>query len=431
MPSLAEKVAHIALAKFDSLPGKCKPRSLPDGRKEWTPMSAVVLAQIGGDQNLTCVSLATGTKCLPASALPRCKGLVLHDCHAEVLALRGFNYWLLAEVQQTLRNPSYRSPYLDINTVGEASDRPEPPFMIRDDISIHFFTTEAPCGDASMELLMESFISNDAAPWPVDDSTSVTLQGRGHFSLLGYVRRKPARADAEASLSKSCTDKLAVKQFSSILSFPTDLFIRKTPSAYIQALVVCADQYHTIGYGRAFGRSGRLSSLSNLGHFFQVEALPVDFPRFAFAKQQQSSSTLPVSKPKVSNISTLWISRTASKEMDIVEVLINGVKQGYKQWDEKVSKASVVSRKQLQHLATSIGGLLGQEHSGRYFEAVTKRRTVYWLKCVHDALSASTYEEAKSSQLRTSSRDLRKNVTDALGNWTRATLDSDWGYGPS
>ncbi len=427
MPSLAERVAHVALAKFDSLPGKCKPRTLPDGRQEWTPMSAVVLAQTGGDQNLTCVSLATGTKCLSASMLPRCKGLVLHDCHAEVLALRGFNYWLLAEVQQILRSPSYQSPYLDMDVDGKASDSPqEPPFKVKDDISIHFLTTEAPCGDASMELLMDSFASDAATPWAVDDSTSTILQGRGHFSLLGYVRRKPARADAEASLSKSCTDKLAVKQFSSILSFPADLFIRKTPSAYIQSLVVYADQYHSTGYERAFGPSGRLSGLRSLGHFFHIETLPANFPRFAFHKKPQSSSSGPESKSKVSNIATLWVTRTTSEEANIVEVLINGVKQGYKQWDQKSSKASVVSRKKLLQLAISISGLFGHKTSGEHHKLMATYNTVNWLRGIHSTLSASTYEEAKSSPARAASTHCRTTVTDALCNWTRNTLDGDW-----
>jgi len=43
MTSLAERVAQLALAKFDGLPAKFKPRIHADGRKEWTPMSAIIL----------------------------------------------------------------------------------------------------------------------------------------------------------------------------------------------------------------------------------------------------------------------------------------------------------------------------------------------------------------------------------------------------
>ena len=228
MPTIAEAVAQTALAQFDALPGKCKPRRLADGRREWTPMSAVVLVRTGDKQDPMCVSLATGTKCLPKSAMPKCEGLVIHDSHAEVLALRGFNYWLLSEVQTLLSEPRCESPFLEFcpgRSITNASDTSEhPPLRLKDDMALHFFTTEAPCGDASMEILTRSMPSDATAPWEVDGNAAPSLQGRGHFSLLGHVRRKPARGDAEASLSKSCTDKLAVKQLTSILSFPVRNF---------------------------------------------------------------------------------------------------------------------------------------------------------------------------------------------------------------
>ena len=52
---------------------------------------------------LTCVALATGMKCLPQSKLPLAKGNVLHDWHAEVLAIRGFNRWLVDECEELAR----------------------------------------------------------------------------------------------------------------------------------------------------------------------------------------------------------------------------------------------------------------------------------------------------------------------------------------
>ncbi|KAJ9608414.1 hypothetical protein H2200_007402 [Cladophialophora chaetospira] len=396
-------------------------------------MSAVILAQNGTNQELTCVSLATGTKCLSASAIPKCKGLVLHDCHAEVLALRGFNYWLLSEVQQILGSQTHQSPYLEFiqgetaNTDEENSRLPTgPPLKIKDNISIHFFTTQAPCGDASMEILTESFPSEAATPWPVDDSTATVLQGRGHFSLLGYVRRKPARADAEASLSKSCTDKLAVKQFSSALSFPTDLFIRKTDSAYIQSLVVYADQYHSAGYERAFGQTGRLSKIGSIGHFFNIEPLPVGFPRFAFDRKQRKSDTQSHSKYKASNVSAVWILDKKPDKPDIIEVLINGVKQGYKQLDDKTGKASAVSRRGLWNLALSIGSLVGKDQNGEDLDPVYDNPE--WLTVVHHVLSRGTYDEAKSSYVRSSSVNCRSQVTDSLGNWVKNTGDGGWSY---
>ena len=42
MASLSERIAEAALRQFERLPMKCKPRVHPDGRREWTPLSAIV-----------------------------------------------------------------------------------------------------------------------------------------------------------------------------------------------------------------------------------------------------------------------------------------------------------------------------------------------------------------------------------------------------
>src|SRR3954470_8613221 len=100
--SLTEQIAHLALDTFDKLPSKCRPRTMADGSREWTPMSAIILYRTWNVESLVeagrlnkansqleIVALATGCKSVPVSTLPKCAGLVLHDCHAEILACRG------------------------------------------------------------------------------------------------------------------------------------------------------------------------------------------------------------------------------------------------------------------------------------------------------------------------------------------------------
>ncbi|KIW16019.1 hypothetical protein PV08_06070 [Exophiala spinifera] len=422
-----ENIASLVLSKFDTLPQKCKPRSQPDGRREWTPLSAIVLARSGRDPELTCVSLATGTKCLPSSAMVKCQGMVLHDSHAEILALRGLNCWLLSEAKEVLSDPSYRSPFLEFDLSGPsnaARDQPSspmPPLKLQQDISIHFFTTEAPCGDASMEILIKSMGPGETEPWPVEDTALKTLQGRGHFSLLGYVRRKPARADADQSHSKSCTDKLTVKQFTSVLSFPTDLFIQRTENAYIRTLIVYRDQYDSTGYERAFGRSGRLSNVCSLDHPFRIDPLPEDFPRFMYDRANTDSDH--ECKAKVTNISALWIrcaGTAAATAADVVEVLMNGVKSGFKQWDQRPTKASIVSRYKLWQLAHSMLPFIRDE------EELHRPHHQAWADGLSQSLSAETYAAAKSTILRADRITLKNGTTDALGNWENNDGDYSW-----
>lgn len=401
MISLYEQVAEVALNCFSSLPQKCKPRIAADGRQEWTPLAAVVVARGHPDQTLVeCVSLATGTKCLPATALPGCAGGVLHDSHAEILALRGFNRWLLQEVQLLLNEPSSGSPYLRRVEAAKSNPVDARPFRLADDVSLHFFSTEAPCGDASMELLMGSKAPEDTVPWSVD-AIDASLLGRGHFSRLGVVRRKPARADAQMSLSKSCSDKLALKQVTSVLSFPADIFLEQTPNAFLSSLVVPADQYNEIGFARAFGPTGRMSRVSSDSpYYFNIVRLPENFPRFQFAKSRSSSPSI-----KASNISALYIRGPSETHTGHLEVLLNGVKQGFKQSHTDPRKESLVCRKQMW-LAS--------------IQCVDSRN----LPALRG--SGATYLVAKSCLAR-SVLILRKNdATAALGGWARNVGDETW-----
>ncbi|RYP19004.1 hypothetical protein DL765_003587 [Monosporascus sp. GIB2] len=226
-------------------------------------------------------------KCLPSAKLPQAQGSVLHDWHAEVLAIRAFNRFVLEECRQlALGGPDTSSPFLrrrtpeevraSAPTAGSYGDAEggcwhAQPFAWRDDVALHMYCSEAPCGDASMELTMAA--QADAAPWDIPSipsspfprpsspfpSNSATpaeaeptaLPGRAYFSLLGAVRRKPARGDAPPTLSKSCSDKLALRQCASLLSGLAALLV-SPESAYVRNLVLPEAAYSAGGCRRAF-----------------------------------------------------------------------------------------------------------------------------------------------------------------------------------
>ncbi|RYP71600.1 hypothetical protein DL771_004726 [Monosporascus sp. 5C6A] len=226
-------------------------------------------------------------KCLPSAKLPQAQGNVLHDWHAEVLAIRAFNRFVLEECRQlALGGPDMPSPFLrrrspdemraSGSTAGDDGDAENgwwhaQPFAWRDDVALHMYCSEAPCGDASMELTMAA--QADASPWDVpslpsspfppppspspSNSTTpaeaepTTLPGRAYFSLLGAVRRKPARGDAPPTLSKSCSDKLALRQCASLLSGLAALLV-SPENAYVRCLVLPEAAYSAGGCRRAF-----------------------------------------------------------------------------------------------------------------------------------------------------------------------------------
>ncbi|KAJ9483231.1 hypothetical protein VN97_g10180 [Penicillium thymicola] len=437
--SLSSRIASLVHAHFDALPTRSKPTIFPDGSKEWIPMTGIVAVKGENTplESLTCISLTSGAKCLSASHIPRCRGLVLHDCHAEILAIRAFNYWLLTECnsvlsrEQQLSNghdtPDEKvrdSPFIQRRKIEEDEDgigtppTEWPPFEIRPDIKIYMYCTCAPCGDASMELCMAA--QEDATPWEVlqqegplpktEDAevpgTETLLDGRAHFSLLGVVRRKPARMDAESTRSKSCSDKLALRQVSSLLSCETSRLVAPTENAYLAGLILPEDEISQVGCDRSFGENGRMQALcgrywpretkgkeNTPGYRFrpfqvlsvpseEVAALwpfakPKSVPCPAISLDQEgdpSTSGAKVKKTRPGNVNAVWIlapshKRPSAMTMDtgsksvptlrrsktgLYETIINGVKQGNRASSPGARGASSLSRAKLWALVREI-----------------------------------------------------------------------------
>jgi tRNA-specific adenosine deaminase 1 len=301
------------------------------------------------------------------------------------------------EMEHMKFNEDYDSLYLR-SLQAMRDDEPSSTFLFefKDNVSFHLFTTEAPCGDASMAILINSKPPDERIPWSLSPSpaqqhsSEQPLLGRGHFSHLGIVRRKPARGDAANTLSKSCTDKLALKQFLSIMSFPADIFVQRSPNASLKSLIVYHDQHDAVDYERAFSSTGRLAPLASQGTFFDISVLPSSFPRFEFAKQ-------PDVPMKASNISTIWV-RGPAGTSDVSEILLNGVKQGYTHFSNDPRKESAICRKQLWIL-------------GRRISALTAKR----------------YTDAKNCGRRTGKRELKDWMTGKLQGWVGNEGDGDWG----
>ena len=353
---------------------------------------------------LQCASLATGMKCLPASKVPQANGNVLHDWHAEVLAIRGFNSWILEEcallAQSGREAEGQWVEWSDGNTHEaqqlDPGSSPLPPFKLKPDVQIHMFCSQAPCGDASMELTMAS--QEDATPWAnaAPSSNPDDMIGRGHFDRLGVVRRKPARPDAPVTMSKSCSDKLALKQVTGLLSGITAQLVQ-VDGCYLRTLVMPEAETVSEAVKRAFGREGRMQVLNDwegtkAGHQFRPFEVRTTGRKFAYSAQDAEAGG--------SNLSALWTPKRR-------EVLVNGVLQGRKQFD--VRGASVTSRRGLWKLALQVAVAVG-------------------MPAVLGKLDKATYGRAKES-----ANDDRKEAKDkalekALTGWKRNERDDDWGF---
>ncbi|KAL7620979.1 hypothetical protein AAE478_008290 [Parahypoxylon ruwenzoriense] len=494
MTVTADDIALLVQKHFDALPAKRKPVVRGNGLREWVPLSGIV-AQRKGD-TLTCLSLATGMKCLPASKIPHAHGNVLHDWHAEVLAIRAFNRFVLDECKAMLQDAGYVSEFLRRRRTEDeiAGDAPRGDeegeetgggswhgqlLTWRDDVLLHMYCSDAPCGDASMELIMAA--QEDATPWddlpattppastPVTTTTTTSsssppssssstalaaLPGRAFFSRLGHIRRKPSRADAPATLSKSCSDKLALRQCVSLLGAPAALLVDPA-HVYLRSLVLPGSRYSAVACRRAFsaaapspspttstttpssastesegaGGGGRMhpllpstpttstptsssSSSKKGGYTFHPFTISTTTSEFTFSRTPSNPKTTPTSTSTTisSNISTCW---THSGRQ---ETTLGGVLQGRKQSGADARGASLASRRRLWGVAAEMAGLLPEaEANGSGSSSSSVRRAL---------LGAKSYGEMKDCALLEPRRRAKEEAREkALKGWVRNTGD--------
>ncbi|KAK5663231.1 hypothetical protein OQA88_6649 [Cercophora sp. LCS_1] len=346
------------------------------------------------------ISPRTGMKCLPAAKLYESNGIAIHDWHAEVLTLRAFNHFLLREARTLALDPSATSPYLRRRPSTEIAPSQPQPFAWNDALTLHMYCSEAPCGDASMELVMAA--QDDASPWDLPSSLTSppptenpSLPGRGYFSQLGVVRRKPARGDAPPSLSKSCSDKIALKQCTSLLNSLSSLLISPW-HVYLTSLILPEPQYSAVACHRCFSaeEGGRMAGIKGKqwgesGYGFVPFRVETTKEEFVFSKRAVAART---EKTSASNLAVVW---TAN---GVEEGLVGGVLQGRKQFVPK--GASVVSRRGMWKLSSEVAALTGG------FESV----------------SEGTYGGVKGGSLLETRREVKEHVRGgALKGWVRNT----------
>lgn len=230
-------IAQAVVDEFNKLGSGFKPQTRSNGEQEWTVLAGICLVS----SEVEVITLATGVKVLPEQVRQYSKGTMVMDGHAEMLALRAFNWWILANCD----NPNY------------FDNR-----KLRSEFSVALYISEPPCGDALM-----SYISQDQPSWKRPRIDPV-LRGRAHFNVVGVVRTKPGRADAQLSLVKLCLDKLTLKQ---ALGINNAMSLVVVDPIFLNVLVV--PSYKQEDFNRCFGRIS--------DHRFEVELANVEF---AYAK---------------------------------------------------------------------------------------------------------------------------------------------------
>ncbi|EPY52629.1 tRNA specific adenosine deaminase [Schizosaccharomyces cryophilus OY26] len=330
---MPDTVAQCVLEAYNRLPAHGKPIIRANGVREWTTLAGVVLEDTK-EKKFTCVDLSTGVKCTPISKIePNQFGSVLHDCHAEVLALRCFNRLLLEHCRSYNDEPS-KAWLLE--------KRNEKKFCLKPNLKLHLYVSECPCGDASMELLANSLENSE--PWNMASLADQPMRGRTDFGQLGIVRTKPGRADAPFSWSKSCSDKISSKQYLSILNAQTSLLIEPI---YLSSLVLPESAIVNTSMKRAFGPSGRCMGLLNQvsgNYTFQPFQVLATKKKFSFSKLVDPGIRIATS----TNV-LIWI----GNQLNTTQVIHNGIQAGKKAKDTDRSQ-TIISRKAMMRILQDV-----------------------------------------------------------------------------
>ncbi|XP_034830050.2 tRNA-specific adenosine deaminase 1 [Maniola hyperantus] len=214
--TLVDEIAENCVRAYTNLPKTGKPVDA-----EWTVLSCIVQYQKDPKMHEV-VALGTGSKCIGATKmLPQ--GNILNDSHSEVIARRGFLLYLYENVTNAIENR--QSIFLKDNIN----------FTLKDNIEFVFYSSQMPCGDASIipktedfsnigELILgdkreaqEDLCDVDVKKKKLDihrtgakclsyNQQDLKVAGQ-EYHLVGQVRTKPGRGDR--TLSASCSDKIA------------------------------------------------------------------------------------------------------------------------------------------------------------------------------------------------------------------------------
>ncbi|KAL6451500.1 SPBC16A3.06 tRNA-specific adenosine deaminase 1 [Candida maltosa Xu316] len=278
---LGNQIAKSVIDKFNALNLKSgKPTKRSNGIEEWTVLASVVV--ISPDDQILPITLTTGVKTLPDKVRSYSNGLMVHDMHAEILSIRLFNYYLLTKDCPLIEfeNGKYR---------------------LKKGIRLALFVSEPPCGDMSMNYISSS--KEDNVPWEHSSQEEVN-RGRNNFGNLGVVRTKPGRSDSLISYSKSCSDKLCLKQLTGIGNAVTSsVFDERIYLDFLVTPKVMTEDFERCFYDRL-----------NLPDVHRLQLLTYDYDKYLFGKADHKTP---------SPLSLLHIVPTG-----FTEVLNNGVKNG-------------------------------------------------------------------------------------------------------
>ncbi|KYO46909.1 double-stranded RNA-specific editase 1 [Alligator mississippiensis] len=220
-------------------------------------LAGIVMTRGLDSRQAQVIVLSSGTKCINGEYIND-QGLVVNDCHAEIVARRAFVHFLYSQLELHLskrREDWERSIFVRLKEGG---------YRLKENILFHLYVSTSPCGDARLNSPYE--ITTD-----LNSSKHIVRKYRGHLrtkieSGEGTipVRRHNAVQTwdgvllGEQLITMSCTDKIARWNILGLQGALLSYFIEPT---YLHSIIV-GSLYHTGHLSRVM--SHRIESIGQL-----------------------------------------------------------------------------------------------------------------------------------------------------------------------
>ncbi|CAD5114847.1 DgyrCDS3883 [Dimorphilus gyrociliatus] len=250
--NLADKISYMINSKFADLTDK-------EGKRK--VLAGVIMSRKleNEEQIFDVVSVTTGNKCLGGLHLSK-TGKALHDCHAEILAirtLRGF-FWK----RLTLLKNGSSDKYDVLEPDGDSGM-----FRLKENVEFHLYISTSPCGDARIFAPYESEGEEDRHPNRQSRKLlrSKIENGEGTIPVkVGTIQTWDGVMVGSRLLTMSCSDKLMKAIVLGIQGALLTYFIRPV---YLQSITI-GSMFHAEHMARAM--YGRLPPLGNLPKPFRI-----------------------------------------------------------------------------------------------------------------------------------------------------------------
>ncbi|XP_008839575.1 double-stranded RNA-specific editase B2 isoform X2 [Nannospalax galili] len=199
----ADSVSQLVIQKFRELTG-----GLTSVYARHKALAGIVMTKGLDTRQAQVIVLSSGTKCISGEHISD-QGLVVNDCHAEIVTRRAFLHFLYAQLELHLskrREDSERSIFVRLKEGG---------YRLRENILFHLYVSTSPCGDARLNSPYEITTG-------LNSTKHIVRKFRGHLrtkieSGEGTVPvRGPSAVQTwdgillgEQLVTMSCTDKIA------------------------------------------------------------------------------------------------------------------------------------------------------------------------------------------------------------------------------